>query len=407
MMSRSFGAIAVAVCAALAMTGCGSAAGGGGDSGSTPFRILGVFSLTGAGATFGNAALHALQASADVVNASGGIAGHKIEITWKDDGSNPSQTVSVLQSELNAGTTYNAVSTVTSDQSIPIAPVVMKYPLLMSTDANTVALSDPAKYPRLFSTSYSAQTAESVLAIALADKGYKKVGIVKTSDAYGETNSKSLVDALKGKGVDAYTVSVDRTVPDATAAVQQIMAGSPDAIAMVMTTSGNAGGSVLRARTKLGLSNIPTYTDTGTSTAALTQQTTAADWQNVYEELSATQVAGTDVTTSPAYTAFRTALAKYAETPLKSGIFPYAVKYNSLLVMQAAAKLANSIDPDKLAAAYRALGTTGKVPGYVGKDVALYSDPTTTALAFDPKAFSLVPAGPTVDGLVQPSAAQS
>jgi len=86
---------------ALLAAGCGNSGGGGGSSSpgvsDTTVKIGGHTPLTGPAAPGYSEIAPAAKAFFEYVNAQGGINGRKIEYTYKDDGYNPTKTVSVVR----------------------------------------------------------------------------------------------------------------------------------------------------------------------------------------------------------------------------------------------------------------------------------------------------------------------
>jgi ABC-type branched-subunit amino acid transport system substrate-binding protein len=95
---RSMGALALMVVLAVALASCGSSGGGSSDPGVTATSItFGTHQpLTGPAAPGYSEIATASQAYFNYVNAHGGVFGRKIQLLIKDDGYNPTNTVSVV-----------------------------------------------------------------------------------------------------------------------------------------------------------------------------------------------------------------------------------------------------------------------------------------------------------------------
>jgi ABC-type branched-subunit amino acid transport system substrate-binding protein len=91
----------ILVAAALFAAGCGNSGGGGGSSSpgvtDTTVKIGGHTPLTGPAAPGYSEIAPAAKAFFEYLNAQGGVNGRKIEYTYKDDGYNPTKTVSVVR----------------------------------------------------------------------------------------------------------------------------------------------------------------------------------------------------------------------------------------------------------------------------------------------------------------------
>src|SRR4051794_29328723 len=75
----------------------------------SPIHVLYVGSESGPLAGVGNAFLHGAVAGAHILNASGGVLGHKITLKIIDSGSDPAKAVQAVQQELSSGVKYTAV----------------------------------------------------------------------------------------------------------------------------------------------------------------------------------------------------------------------------------------------------------------------------------------------------------
>src|SRR5277367_3857075 len=73
----------------------GSSASSSGSSEGT-YNVFAVEALSGPDAPYGQAAGDAVKAAVDVINSSGGVLGHKVVLTMKDDAGDPTTAVTLL-----------------------------------------------------------------------------------------------------------------------------------------------------------------------------------------------------------------------------------------------------------------------------------------------------------------------
>lgn len=92
---------AVVLAMATALTACGSASSNSGSSGggtdSSPIKVALIPPTSGALAQFGTDAVHGWQVAADIVNAKGGVDGHKVELDIKSTDADPATTLRVAK----------------------------------------------------------------------------------------------------------------------------------------------------------------------------------------------------------------------------------------------------------------------------------------------------------------------
>jgi branched-chain amino acid transport system substrate-binding protein len=413
---RSLGGAASLTLALVLAAGCGSstttapssttsttagASGGQTSSGSTgkPFNILAILSTSGPAASFGQASEAGLRAGMDMVNAHGGVGGRQVQVTVQDDGGEATQAVTKLQSAISSGNPIDAVWTVTSQEGTALAPVTAKAGLLLVTTASTSEIGDSSKYPLVFGFTSSTQTVSDALVGEMVAKGYKKLAQIASSDAYGQSTLKTIQAAAQKNGATVTAVEVDPNVVDATPALQKIASDKPDAIILTTSTAGNAAASVLKARTKLGLQDIPTYGDQTAAAYPVAQQTSPDDWKNVFMQLQPFQSANSPATQTTQFKEFRAALEKYAPSPLKIQLPIYVHSYDCSIFLRAAA--AAGTDPQALAKGLRGLGS-GKNVEYSVAQTTLWTDPQSNFPALTSSDYVFEPLGPVVDGLVQP-----
>lgn len=93
--------IAVGVVAAALTGACGGSTTGTGTTSSTPIKIGGLLSLTGASGGVGLDIQHGAQVAIDQINAKGGVIGHKLELDVQDTAGQPAQAVQVFNGFAN------------------------------------------------------------------------------------------------------------------------------------------------------------------------------------------------------------------------------------------------------------------------------------------------------------------
>jgi ABC-type branched-subunit amino acid transport system substrate-binding protein len=351
--------------------------------------------LSGPVAAFGAASAASLKAAVDVVNSEGGILGRHVELTIEDDQSNPTQTVSLITQRVTSGTKPDLTfAGLTSSEVTPAVPILAKAGLLSVGAASAGSLDDPAKYPLHFSVSPGSASTGPALVEEMASKGYKKIGVAVTSEEHGLSTEATIVAAAKAKGIATATVEIPTTTVDATPQVSQLKAANPDAVVFVI--NGAVNGAFLKARTKLGWT-VPTYSEVAGTSFNIAAMTTPADWTNVSLMAQTFLVAGNPATETAQFKTFTAAVGKYLPT-FTQGIALYVNTYDLIMLVRAAAKKANSDDPQKVATAIETISEASQVPDFVGSGT-LFNGKSHFP-AFKAADYVYVPVGPTVNGLV-------
>jgi len=388
--------MSVAACSSSGSS-AGATSGSSSSSSGGTYNVFAVEALSGPDAAYGQAAGDAVKAAVSVINNSGGVLGHKVVLTMKDDAGNPTTAVTLLESELAGPTKPNlVVPGLLSTETVPLVPITTKAGILTVAPGNAGVLDNPAKYPLHFSCTPLGSSAASALIAEMKSKGYTKIGIAVTDDEASVSTGSDLKADAKAAGMTYTAVQVSLTAVDATPEVEQLMAAKPQVVIFVM--DGASNGVLLRARATLGW-NVPFYSDIAGTSFNVGAQAPPQDWKNVYLQAQTFLVYGSPATQTPQFKTFSAALSKYVPR-VTQGMALYVNPYDPLLVWAAAAKKARSVNPQKVAAAIETLTSSSKVPDFVGQGTLYGGDAHFPNFA--PSDFVYVPVGPTVDGLVKP-----
>ena len=369
----------------------GSASGGG-------LNILDIAAMSGPLAEVGKDQAYGAKAAVAAINAAGGVNGKPVTLTFQDDASTGTQAVSVLDQALSSGSKPEVVFPgSTSTETVPLAPILMKYKIFTVTNSATTTLSNTANFPYLFGTIFPAEQMESMLAGELVSKGFKKVAIVGADDQLGESGTTALKSALQAKGVSVSLELVPDTSVDATPQLEALKADNPDVL--VMDNFGPSAAAVIKARTELGWS-IPTYGSENVAADNLSQIATPAEIKGIILECLAWGVIGNPAQQTTAFKTFFKAVTALNGGKFTFGIEDEIVGWDNVVTAAAAANKAHSTNAAAMQAAAESL-TAADAPLWVGP-VPIGYDATNHYPDFAPADWVYVPAGPTVNGSIQP-----
>src|ERR1700733_632512 len=376
----------------------GSSASSSGSSSGGTYNVFAVEALSGPDAPYGQAAGDAVKAAVDVINNSGGVLGHRVVLTMKDDAGNPTTAVTLLEAALAGPTKPNlVVPGLFSTETVPLVPITTKAGILTVAPGDAQSLDDPAKYALHFSCTPLGSSTAAALIAEVKSKGYTKIGIAVTADEASVSTESYLEADAKAAGMTYTAAQLSLTAVDATPQLEQIMAAKPQVVLFVM--DGASNGVLLRSRATLGLS-VPFYTNTAGTSFNVGAQVPPADWKNVYLQAQSFLVYGSPGTQTPQFKTFSAALSKYVPQ-VTQGMALYVNPYDPLLVWAAAANKAKSVDPQQVAAAIETLTNASQIPNFVGQGTLYGGDAHFPN--FSPSDFVYVPVGPYVDGLVKPA----
>lgn len=365
-----------------------------------PFKVLAILPMSGPLGFVGGIEKAGMQAAVKVVNGSGGILGHPVQLTVLDGGGDGNKTVSVLQQALASGAKYNLISCGSFDQdAIPCTAALKGNKTLQIPLSAATILTDPKTYPNVFITSGGfVPNAEAVI-LGLKKKGYSKIGIVSADDTTGHSGADALNAAAKKMGVTVTTtVFVPDNAADATPQLQQLTATNPQALAIEGFAP--AVATIIKTRSKLGLTNLPLFCGAYVGSVDMAPFTTAADRKNIFISTYPYLIDGTKAERSkPVQDFLRNLYAIQPKQPLS--VDAPIVGYYAIILARGAALKAKSTDGTAMAKALGGIRLASQVPGMFGT-TKLYG-PGSHFMQFNAKTdYVTVNAGILNNGLLVP-----
>jgi branched-chain amino acid transport system substrate-binding protein len=331
--------MATAAAGALAVTaGCGAGASGGQGGGDYTIGVL--TSQTGSASQLGVGELRGAQLAVGHLNAKGGVNGHKLTLVTADDQSKPDQALQQARQLMSKNVVGIIGSSVVASCKA-IGPLVqakgpVNYCLSPGIKADGYVWSASAKTDAL---------AEETMKY-WKDKGITKVGIIYTTDASGTDGGQAAQAAAKKLGVEVTaSTSYDPAAVSVTSQLQQVMAGSPQAL--VVWATGTPVGVALKGIQQLGIT-VPVMTTDGNLANAFLKR--IADYTPETLLIPATRDFWwqTLPQNHPAYQLEQDYHQKYEAKYQEAPDFGPGVGYDAVLVLAEAIKQAKSTDPQKI-----------------------------------------------------------
>jgi branched-chain amino acid transport system substrate-binding protein len=370
---RSRGAVAVlALSATLLLAACASnnssnSANGtsaNGTSAKCSTHILLVANFTGAAAQNGQAVLAGDQAAVDKVNKSGGVLGCNLVIDKKDDGSDYTKDLPIIQ---EATSQYNYPLVLNPDFAVAsTASYIARQKLLEIVGSTQLHYTEPsAHYPTTFDTMYlEPLVVDTALQYAI-DKGHKRVAVIVDNTSGGAGDIAALQAFAKSKGVTITdTEQVDLSGVNFVPAIERARASNPE---VLLTDLYGAASGHLRQQIQQGGWNINIIS--GSNDACTT-----------FKGLIPETLLGNNAMIAPASMAYPSdaSLQTFVDEIKASGqsvdnyFAGYSANYDGIILFAWAANQVHSLDSMKIAAKLHASGDVA-IPGLVGATTTGYT----------------------------------
>ena len=348
-MNRRLLAYAVTTTAAVLLAGCG----GGGSAGTNqqePYRVLITGGLSAQGVLAANAATSVLaaQASAEDVNAKGGINGRRIEVTVVDDAGDATQAVTKLREAVASSAKPDLyLNSGPSTISTATLPLLTQNKILSFNVAPTKDSADPTKFPLNFDLSPSPDDQAKGVAAEAKARGYTSIGVIHGSSAFGETWGPAIERAMTAAGITVVgNEEYDVASLDMTPQLQALQAKQPQALAV--DGYGAPVGYLLQSVSRLGW-NVPMMGDPSVSATSLVTSEPPAGVLGTPQVANLTTQVYKSTSYDPAATRVNEMVASMAKLGQIKANLILAYNYDALLLVAAAAKDAGSTDPTALA----------------------------------------------------------
>jgi branched-chain amino acid transport system substrate-binding protein len=287
-------------------------------------------SETGPVSVLGATEAEAMKAVAAQVNSHGGIDGHPMKLTLKNNNSTPKTSVTIASSWVSKKLPFIMVGSVlgidTPVDSLANSAGVFCYDL------------SPSKIPTPTSTVFSAGPSttdqQKVFMTFFKAKGLTKIGYINGTTTSGVTAYQYFQHWLKTKRLSGFTVTSHQTfTPSAVSVTTQmsaIKASNPQAI--VIWESGAEVGTVLKAMSTLGMETIPTLIDTADASYTLLTKFSDVLPKNAYFAAGSDYVPPAKLPKGPVRKAVKTFDAAVAASGRHGGD-PWALGYDPTMLL--------------------------------------------------------------------------
>lgn len=205
-----------------------------------PYKIGGLFSVTGPTSFLGDPEKKSLQMAVDEINAQGGIDGHKLEAVIRDTEGIPDKAVLGANELISNEKVLAIIGPSLTQTTLAIVPLMEKEKVPLISCAAGIEITEPVK-PWVFKTAQSDVLAVSTIYGYMKKKGIRKVGILTVENSFGESGKKQLATQATQFGIEVVQAeSFGGKDTDMTAQLTKIRSAQPDAIICWGTNPGPA-----------------------------------------------------------------------------------------------------------------------------------------------------------------------
>ena len=205
-----------------------------------------VAPLTGPAATVGTRLDKAVKMWVEDVNAAGGIAGRKVELSTCNDENRPEKAVACAREMIGKGAVIIIGNTLTASLRAML-PLVRSGPTMLIPSPNIV----PSPDSYAFQVSPSDESITESVARYMKASGLKKIGMVAATDASGEVGVASARKVFGAHGFDLQIARIDLRATDASTQLARVV-GS-DTRLVYSSYSGGGAVTVVKSYKNLGL----------------------------------------------------------------------------------------------------------------------------------------------------------
>jgi branched-chain amino acid transport system substrate-binding protein len=235
------------------LAGCGGASSSGAPTAKSPFKLAAILTLTGASAIFGQYERDGAQAAAAAINKAGGINGHPVELVVEDDAQNPNNAVLAFSRFATDDSVLALFGDTFGSATLAIAPLAQKAGIPILAPNATYSITHVGN-PYIFRVAVAENVEVDALAQLVKKRGYKRIGLLYSTDAYGQQGHDLITTSPLINVVDSESFALAAT--DLTAQLTRVKSANPDAL--VLWDSGPAVGIGIKDATQLGM-DLPIF----------------------------------------------------------------------------------------------------------------------------------------------------
>lgn len=224
----------------------------------TPIKVGVLLSFSGPTAPFGIAERDTIRVLADKYNSDGGVGGHKLDLIYHDEQSNPTEAARGATRLIRQEQVQVILGASTGSGVLAMAPICAQSKVPMFAPVATQSVTDKKHpfFPWLFRTCpASAVNMTGIMQKVVFKPNIKKVAFLYQEDAYGKDESELAKKMIgeHGQGITIVeAVSAPLTATDLSPAATRIRNADPDVV-LLLVSAPTLGGAFVRGAEQAGL----------------------------------------------------------------------------------------------------------------------------------------------------------
>jgi branched-chain amino acid transport system substrate-binding protein len=261
----------LAVRMAVALTFAGAALA---VSAQETINIVAIIATSGPAAIYGGPTEKGLRLSIDnLPNKS--IAGRPVKLTVYDSEGNSTKTAQLVRRAVESDQAHVIIGPTTTGESLAILPIVNQLKVAAISGGSGEAITKPVT-PYMFAMPVTDRLAAEAIVAAMQQRGFKKVAVLHSQDALGQSGGGVAQELAKAAGMNLVTVETfSPQDTNMTPQLLRIREKDPDAI---IVWSANPGPTiVVKNALEMGLKKPIILSSAQSSTAYITQGGPAAE----------------------------------------------------------------------------------------------------------------------------------
>ena len=332
-----------------------------------PVKIGVVGPHVGPIAWLGEMQIQGVNLAAEEINATGGIAGQKIELVFANDGATPATSVASVKKLIFRDKVSAIIGPINSSCAIAVGPIVTEAKVPIFTNTLSPKVTE-AKSPYVLRTrSTDDYNFRAVVDYLVNDRKYKKYAVLHDQTDFGMSGKEIIIRDLAKYNLKPIAVEA-LNVEDKDFSGQLLKIKNSGAECIISNTLGMVTGLMVKQKLQLGMSNIVLAGAMGIDTIYFPKAAGALENPKNIEGVIFTSLTmcgdPRDPKTAEFCKKFRT---KYQHDPITAG--SEGSDYDSVFMIKAAIEKARSTDPVDIAKTVRTLNYQGACGKYQFNEV--------------------------------------
>lgn len=229
----------------------------------TPIRIGVILTLGGAPGRAGTHEREGIELALKKINGAGGIGGRPVQITVQDDAADPNAAVAAFNALAAQDDIPAIIGATIGSSTLAFAPLAKRAEMPILAPNSTYQITHIGN-DYLFRVGIPANVEVEAAAALLKERGFKRIGLLSVSDAYGKQGAE-LLQADKALNVVA-AEQISYTTPDHSPQLTKIRTANPDVL--VLWGAGPQPGITLKNASQIGL-DLPVVAPSAASNDAM------------------------------------------------------------------------------------------------------------------------------------------